>query len=36
MKFNIEIAIQSVDSLTAIMQIARESEHKHIYLLVLR
>jgi hypothetical protein len=36
MEFAIEIAIQEVVSLTAIMQAARESDHKQVYLLVLR
>jgi hypothetical protein len=35
MEFTIEIAIQEVVSMTAIMQAARESEHKPVYLLVL-
>jgi hypothetical protein len=35
-EFTTEIAIQEADSLTAIMQVARESDHKQMYLLVLR
>jgi hypothetical protein len=34
-ELTIEIAFQEVVSLTAIMQAARESEHKPVYLLVL-
>ena len=35
-EFTIEIAIQEADSLTEIIQAARESDHKQVYLLVLR